>query len=86
MCEMMDFKAIRPSPRLCTDNGIMIAWNGVERFKRNLDIYESKDFGEIEPLPMCRLGVNYIEKVKAASIPCKWVKIPNLIQFTRPGK
>ncbi|PVU94789.1 hypothetical protein BB561_002251 [Smittium simulii] len=25
-----------PAPKLCTDNGVMIAWAGIERFKKNL--------------------------------------------------
>lgn len=86
MCEMIDFKAVRPSRRLCTDNGVMIAWNGVERFQRGLDIVTVDDFEEIEPIPKCRLGVSYIEKVKNAQLQCKWLKVANLMPFSRPGK
>lgn len=38
LCNDMDFKLIVPPPKLCTDNGIMIAWNGVEKYSKNLDI------------------------------------------------
>lgn len=86
MCEMIDFRAVRPSRKFCTDNGMMIAWNGVEKFNRGIDIVQTQDFGEVEPLPVCRLGVNYIDKVKCENIPCKWLKVPNLVPFVRPGK
>lgn len=44
----MDFKLIVPPPKLCTDNGIMIAWNGVEKLKENLDIFSHNDLDKID--------------------------------------
>jgi len=32
-CQKHDFKLICPSPKYCTDNGIMIAWAGLENYK-----------------------------------------------------
>lgn len=31
VCDALEYKLVRPPPKLCTDNGVMIAWNGVER-------------------------------------------------------
>lgn len=31
VCDELDYKLVRPPAKLCTDNGVMIAWNGVER-------------------------------------------------------
>ncbi|KAF5297707.1 hypothetical protein FQA39_LY12038 [Lamprigera yunnana] len=31
LCSELDYKMVRPPPKLCTDNGVMIAWNGMER-------------------------------------------------------
>ena len=34
--EEMNFKYIFPPANLCTDNAAMIAWAGIERYKKNL--------------------------------------------------
>ncbi|CAG8768153.1 11047_t:CDS:1, partial [Acaulospora morrowiae] len=34
--EQFEIPLICPPPRLCTDNGVMIAWAGVERFRVGL--------------------------------------------------
>ncbi|XP_060561727.1 tRNA N6-adenosine threonylcarbamoyltransferase, mitochondrial-like [Ruditapes philippinarum] len=33
VCEKYDCRLVCPPPHLCTDNGIMIAWNGIEKLK-----------------------------------------------------
>ena len=33
VCEQHDAQLVCPPPKLCTDNGVMIAWNGIERWK-----------------------------------------------------
>ncbi|XP_074220126.1 tRNA N6-adenosine threonylcarbamoyltransferase, mitochondrial isoform X3 [Camelus bactrianus] len=38
-----------PPPRLCTDNGIMIAWNGVERLRAGLGILHNTEGIRYEP-------------------------------------
>ena len=38
VCEDCDTKLICPPPKLCTDNGIMIAWTGVENLRINSGI------------------------------------------------
>jgi N6-L-threonylcarbamoyladenine synthase len=38
VCKEMGYRLVCPEPKLCTDNGIMIAWNGVERYKAGVGI------------------------------------------------
>lgn len=33
LCEKTEMKLVKPAPALCTDNGAMIAWAGLERFR-----------------------------------------------------
>ncbi|CAL4143639.1 unnamed protein product, partial [Meganyctiphanes norvegica] len=54
LCDAMEYRMVCPPPRLCTDNGIMIAWNGMERWKANAGIlYNNEDIRavDIEPKP-----------------------------------
>nr|CAC14666.1 putative sialoglycoprotease type 2 [Homo sapiens] len=60
-----------PPPRLCTDNGIMIAWNGIERLRGGLGILH--DIEGIRYEPKCPLGVDISKEVGEASI-----KVPQL--------
>lgn len=84
LCESLNIKAIRPSRKLCTDNGIMIGWTGVELFRKNLDIYQPNRIDEIDFIAKCPVGEAYIEKVKEANMSCNWVKIPTLKPYARP--
>lgn len=60
-----------PPPRLCTDNGVMIAWNGIERLRAGLGIlHEVKD---IRYEPKCPLGIDISKEVGEAAI-----KVPSL--------
>lgn len=36
LCEKEDFRLVCPPPKLCTDNGAMVAWAGVERLRLGL--------------------------------------------------
>lgn len=76
VCDNLEYKLVRPPPKLCTDNGIMIAWNGVERWQATAGIY--KDFDDIEIQKNCPLGRRLIEDVAKEHISCKWVKLTKL--------
>lgn len=62
-----------PPPKLCTDNGVMIAWNGVERFREHKGLlspdvkvtYEAK----------APLGTDLTAEVRAAAIKVPFVKM-----------
>jgi len=43
VCSELGYKLFAPPPRLCTDNGVMIAWNGVERWNAQKGIAEDLD-------------------------------------------
>uniref|UniRef100_A0A8W4FEH8 N(6)-L-threonylcarbamoyladenine synthase n=1 Tax=Sus scrofa TaxID=9823 RepID=A0A8W4FEH8_PIG len=60
-----------PPPRLCTDNGIMIAWNGVERLHAGLGILYNTEGIRYEP--KCPLGIDISKEVGEAAI-----KVPRL--------
>ncbi|KAF7278063.1 hypothetical protein GWI33_008832 [Rhynchophorus ferrugineus] len=76
VCENLNYKFIRPPPKFCTDNGIMIAWNGVERWNANIGVY--KNFDDIEIASTSQLGQSVKEDVAAENISCKWVKLSSL--------
>lgn len=79
VCSEKDFKFVRTPPRLCNDNGVMIAWNGVERWTANLGVIRDRD--EIEMVTVERkapLGESWIERVQNADIKCKLVKLKGL--------
>jgi len=76
VCNELGYKLIRPPPKLCTDNGIMIAWNGVERWKAKEGIYQNVDDIDIEKT--CPLGTRLVEDVSKEGISCKWVKLTKL--------
>lgn len=60
-----------PPPRLCTDNGVMIAWNGIERLRAGLGILHDTEGIRYEP--KCPLGVDISKEVGEAAI-----KVPRL--------
>lgn len=73
MAGNFDFKTIRPPKKYCTDNGVMIAWNGVEHFTNGNNIFY--EFDDIGIDGKCRFGVDMMDKVAEAGLKCKWVKI-----------
>ncbi|XP_050453055.1 tRNA N6-adenosine threonylcarbamoyltransferase, mitochondrial isoform X2 [Cataglyphis hispanica] len=80
VCLEKGFKFIRTPPRLCNDNGVMIAWNGVERWTANVGVI--RDRNEIEMVTAEKkapLGESWIERVQEANIKCKLVKLKGLL-------
>ncbi|XP_066143306.1 tRNA N6-adenosine threonylcarbamoyltransferase, mitochondrial isoform X2 [Euwallacea fornicatus] len=75
--DALNYRLVRPPNNLCTDNGVMIAWNGVERWKQNLGIYR-KDYEDIQIEKSCPLGKRLVEDVAKENISCKWVRISKL--------
>ena len=51
LCTLTGFRFIAPPPELCTDNGAMIAWAGIERLRLGME--DSLDFA---PRPRWPLG------------------------------
>lgn len=76
VCNELNYKVVRPPPKLCTDNGVMIAWNGVEKWKQNIDIFN--DFEDITITKTAPLGKSLIQDVEKEQISCNWVKLREL--------
>ncbi|CAG9785115.1 unnamed protein product [Diatraea saccharalis] len=73
LCNEFKYRIFRPPPRLCTDNGVMIAWNGVEKWRKKIDIVtklDSLDIKSVSPL-----GESLIPEVKASNLKTKLLKI-----------
>lgn len=79
--DKLGYEVYRPPPKVCTDNGIMIAWNGIEKLRRQEHIITSVQLQDIEPT--APLGVNIIDKVAAASLP---MKVTRLLKFHDSNK
>ncbi|XP_009909508.2 tRNA N6-adenosine threonylcarbamoyltransferase, mitochondrial [Dryobates pubescens] len=71
LADANDFAFLCPPPRLCTDNGVMIAWNGVERLRAGLGVLHSTDGIRYEP--RAPLGIDISKRVEEDSI-----KVPKL--------
>lgn len=78
MTAQFGFETVRPEKGHCTDNGVMIAWNGVEKFEAGLDVVAEADFQQITVDKREPLGVSLIDRVKSRHIACKWAKIRSL--------
>ncbi|XP_032851114.2 probable tRNA N6-adenosine threonylcarbamoyltransferase, mitochondrial isoform X2 [Tyto alba] len=71
LADANDFGFLCPPPRLCTDNGVMIAWNGIERLRAGLGVLHSTDGICYEP--KAPLGIDISKRVEEDSI-----KVPKL--------
>lgn len=76
LCEQMDYQIYRPSKKLCTDNGIMIAWNGIERWLADKGQYLNLNIDDIHVDAKEAIGVSVTDQLAAANIKCEWAKIP----------
>jgi len=51
VCKEMNYEMVVPPNDLCTDNGVMIAWNGVEKWNAGVDIIQLEDLEAVEVEP-----------------------------------
>lgn len=72
----LGYNVYRPPPKVCTDNGIMIAWNGIEKLRQQEDIITKVQLPDIEP--KAPLGKNIIDQVVAANLPTKVTRLLKL--------
>lgn len=65
-----EFSTLVPEPALCTDNGIMIAWNGVELYRIQSDriIHSTSNLSQVDIEPKVPFGLDWREKVVEANI------------------
>ncbi|XP_072903099.1 tRNA N6-adenosine threonylcarbamoyltransferase, mitochondrial isoform X3 [Hemitrygon akajei] len=71
VAEACGFSLNCPPPKLCTDNGIMIAWNGIERLRAGIGVLQNPKAIRYEP--KAPLGISLSEQVKKAAL-----KVPRL--------
>ncbi|OQR80307.1 putative tRNA threonylcarbamoyladenosine biosynthesis protein Osgepl1-like [Tropilaelaps mercedesae] len=56
LCEHYGVDLFVPPPRLCSDNGIMIAWNGMEQYKHGGILIQPENLDSVDFLSKCSLG------------------------------
>ncbi|CAI9728163.1 probable tRNA N6-adenosine threonylcarbamoyltransferase, mitochondrial isoform X1 [Octopus vulgaris] len=72
VCEEYNCSLYCPPPKLCTDNGIMVAWNGIEKLARGIGI--AKDLEQIEIQAKSPLGENLTEEVSKVKLKLERLK------------
>lgn len=70
------FEAYRCSKRLCTDNGVMIAWNGVERWLHCADEYRNLNVDNVFATRNGKLGIDYSTEVLKKDLKSMKINIP----------
>lgn len=78
LCDGLGYEIWRPVKQHCTDNGLMIAWNGIERWMECSDTYRNIILDDVGVEPKAPLGKSLIENVAGANLSCKWVKLATL--------
>ena len=77
VCDAFGCELILPPAKYCTDNGVMIAWNGYEKWIRGSekDLVPWDKVFELECFPRSPFGTNICEEVRKAHIKCNWVPL-----------
>ncbi|CAL1528190.1 unnamed protein product [Lymnaea stagnalis] len=71
ICSMYGYKLVCPPQKLCTDNGIMIAWNGMEKILSGTNYLQDAD--SLQVVARSQFGSDISKEVKNSSI-----KLPKL--------
>ncbi|XP_061143507.1 tRNA N6-adenosine threonylcarbamoyltransferase, mitochondrial isoform X1 [Syngnathus typhle] len=71
--EATGLRLLCPPAKFCTDNGVMIAWNGVERLREGRGILPPN--AEVSYQPKAPLGADLTSQVKAAAIRVPSIRI-----------
>ncbi|KAH8304699.1 hypothetical protein KR044_000697, partial [Drosophila immigrans] len=72
-----DCRCIRPSKRYCSDNGVMIAWHGIEQLllqQAEHNPPSSLQLDEIQVAGSAGFHESAVTRLQEASIKCKWVQ------------
>lgn len=76
MVGQFGFQSYRSSSNLCTDNGVMIAWNGIERWRRNAAEYKNLNIDGVFTDSFAKLGIDHTEILAKKKLKCDFVKVP----------
>uniref|UniRef100_A0A131Z044 N(6)-L-threonylcarbamoyladenine synthase n=1 Tax=Rhipicephalus appendiculatus TaxID=34631 RepID=A0A131Z044_RHIAP len=74
MCDHLGARFVATPARLCSDNGLMIAWNGLEVYT-NSPATAIEDLGSFRVEPRCPLGKDISKSVAHASIKLQKIKL-----------
>ncbi|XP_030569573.1 probable tRNA N6-adenosine threonylcarbamoyltransferase, mitochondrial [Drosophila novamexicana] len=67
-------RAFRPSKRYCSDNGVMIAWHGIEQLLQDGQNSLRRDIDCIDIAGSAGFQHTAVSDVALAGIKCKWIK------------
>ncbi|XP_037724249.1 probable tRNA N6-adenosine threonylcarbamoyltransferase, mitochondrial [Drosophila subpulchrella] len=68
------WRSFRPSKRYCSDNGVMIAWHGVEQLLQDKEGSLRFDYDQIDIQGSAGFAESQEEAVTAAALKCKWIQ------------
>lgn len=74
-----NYSTLAPEPALCTDNGVMIAWNGVELYRTHSDriIQDPSQLHLVDIEPKVPFGKDWRQKIVDANIKIEAFKLLN---------
>jgi len=72
----MGWSCSYPPPELCRDNGVMIAWNGLEKWREGKGIVPWNEVMNVPVISRSPLGESLIQEVEKLEIKCKFMKLP----------
>lgn len=75
--DLFQCQTYRPSKRYCSDNGVMIAWHGVEQILQDPTNQSCLrwDYYDIPMYGKSPLGRKISDELLKANIKCKWFKV-----------
>ncbi|KAK8785044.1 hypothetical protein V5799_008590 [Amblyomma americanum] len=74
LCSHLGARFVATPANLCSDNGLMIAWNGLERYRASA-VPAVGDLGALRVEPRCILGTDISQSVAKASIKLRKIKL-----------
>ncbi|XP_075546060.1 threonyl-carbamoyl synthesis 4 [Dermacentor variabilis] len=74
LCDHLGARFVATPARLCSDNGLMIAWNGLELHAASPES-AVEDLGSLRVEPRCPLGTDISQSVAKASIKLQKIKL-----------
>lgn len=74
ICQRNGYTLHVPPPKLCCDNGAMIAWNGVEKLKKNVGV--TWDFDSVDIDASATFGTDVRKEIVEANIKVNYLKFP----------
>jgi len=80
----MKYSLFVPPDALCTDNGVMIAWNGMEKWTTGVDIISPSSLDNVEIEPKTPFGMDLQQDIRNLDIRCKRINLKQLFGSALP--